>query len=113
VSDTWYNIVVVFDRDGVSKAYINGLLQTGTLNISVQPGNVQNIYSLRIGAWTSSQFRLAGKMDEVRIFHAITTISQIQQNYFTGLNKLLSHNSLTQAEYYQRISDLSNNYAEN
>ncbi|MFA5013098.1 MAG: LamG-like jellyroll fold domain-containing protein [Candidatus Paceibacterota bacterium] len=113
VSNIWYNIVVIFDRDGVAKAYINGLSQAGTLNISVQPGNVQNIYNLRLGAWTPSQFRLAGKMDEVRIFHAITTLSQIQQNYYAGLNKLFANRGVETSEYQQRIVELNSNYAKN
>ncbi|MFA5013099.1 MAG: LamG-like jellyroll fold domain-containing protein [Candidatus Paceibacterota bacterium] len=111
VADTWYNIVVMFDRSGVAQAYINGVIQSGTLNISSQTGDVQNSRSFTIGAWSATLHRSAGKMDEVRIFHAITTLSQIQQNYFAGLNKLLANGEVETSEYQQRLTELSNNYA--
>ncbi|MFA5013153.1 MAG: LamG-like jellyroll fold domain-containing protein [Candidatus Paceibacterota bacterium] len=113
VANTWYNVVVVMDRDGVAKAYINGLAQTGTLNIAGSSGDIQNQESLKIGARSASEYRLAGKMDEVRIFHAITTISQIKQMYFVGINKLLANSAISQDEYNARLASLDQNTAQN
>ncbi|MFA5013155.1 MAG: LamG-like jellyroll fold domain-containing protein [Candidatus Paceibacterota bacterium] len=107
VADTWYNIVVIFDRDSTARAYINAFPQVGTLDIHLQNTDVQNILTLRIG------LTLDGKMDEVRIFHAITTLSQIQQNYFTGLNKLLANGAITHKEYDNRFAEFNSNYAKN
>ncbi|MFA5013101.1 MAG: LamG-like jellyroll fold domain-containing protein [Candidatus Paceibacterota bacterium] len=107
VANTWYNIVTTFDRDGVVQAYVNGLKQTGySINIAPQQGDVQNYMNLRIGAYSATGHRLDGQMDEVRIFHAITTLSQIKQNYYAGLNKLFAKNSLNRVEYEYRMAEL-------
>ncbi|MFA5013094.1 MAG: LamG-like jellyroll fold domain-containing protein [Candidatus Paceibacterota bacterium] len=110
IANNWYQITVTMDRDGNVTGYINGTSQISWA-ISPQPGDVQNSISFRMGAFTTSLYRLAGKMDEVRIFHAITTISQIEQNYFAGLNKLFANRGVETSEYQQRLTELSNNYA--
>ncbi|MFA5013299.1 MAG: LamG-like jellyroll fold domain-containing protein [Candidatus Paceibacterota bacterium] len=109
VGGVWYNIVVVFDRDVSVQAYINGVKQTGySLDITTRQLSVQNYIGLYIGG-LSSYF--AGKMDEVRIFHSMATMSQIQQNYFAGLNKLFATQNINTSEYQQRIAELISNYA--
>ncbi|MFA5013154.1 MAG: LamG-like jellyroll fold domain-containing protein [Candidatus Paceibacterota bacterium] len=113
-ANTWYNIVVTLDRDSVAQAYINGAKQTAySPSIVAEAGDVQNSMFSRIGAYSAGpQYILNGKLDEVRIFHAITTISQIEQNYFVGLNKLLASTSISKQEYDQRLATLNSNYAE-
>ncbi|MFA5013096.1 MAG: LamG-like jellyroll fold domain-containing protein [Candidatus Paceibacterota bacterium] len=114
IANTWYNIVVALDRDISAYMYINGVKQTGySLNIVPQNGDVQNTSLLMIGATSAGYGRLDGQMDEVRIFHAITTISQIEQNYFAGLNKLLANRGVETSEYEQRVANLTSNYAKN
>ncbi|MDD5569396.1 MAG: prepilin-type N-terminal cleavage/methylation domain-containing protein [Candidatus Pacebacteria bacterium] len=106
VDSAWYNIVVTMDRDGSAKGYLNGAQTAGLLNISPYQGNVQNAVSYRIGGYNATNYRLAGKMDEIRIFHAITTISQIQQDYFAGLNKLLANREVSEKDYENRLAEL-------
>ncbi|MFA5013156.1 MAG: LamG-like jellyroll fold domain-containing protein [Candidatus Paceibacterota bacterium] len=113
IANNWYNVVVAFDRDGVIQAYINGIAQAGTLDIHLQNGDVQNFTTFKIGATSAAANRFAGKVDEVRIFHAIITLSQIQQNYFTGISKLLANGAISQGEYNARLAELNSNYAEN
>jgi len=108
VSNTWYNIVVTFDRDSVAQAYINGVKQVGTVAISTQQGDVQNAKSLAIGSWTGTAHFFAGKEDEVRIYNAIMPTSQIKQQYYAGVKKLLANNEITREEYNQRIAELEN-----
>jgi prepilin-type N-terminal cleavage/methylation domain-containing protein len=110
VANTWYNIAVVFDRDGVAQAYINGVRQTGSsLTISSQAGDVQNSQSFKIGAMSSSSFRLAGKMDDVRLYGAIIPVSQIKEQYYSGLNQLLKNGGISYSEYINRINNISKN----
>jgi len=100
VANNWYNIVVVFDRNVSAQAYINGVKQTGySLDITPQQGTVQNSQSLRAGAWTSSSYRLAGKMDEIRLYNAALTTSQIKEQYYAGLNKLLAIGAIGDKDY--------------
>jgi prepilin-type N-terminal cleavage/methylation domain-containing protein len=110
IANNWYQITVTMDRDGNVTGYINGTSQISWA-ISPQPGDIQNSISLRMGAYATSQYRLAGKLDEVRIFHAIPSTAQIQQNYYAGLNKLFANGGVETSEYQQRLAELSNNYA--
>jgi prepilin-type N-terminal cleavage/methylation domain-containing protein len=106
VANTWYNIVVVFDRDNVAQAYINGSKQTGySGNITSQAADIQNYKSLTIGSWsTATGSRLAGKMDEVRLYNTAIPTSQIKEQYYVGLNNLLSNNVIEKEEYLNRIN---------
>jgi hypothetical protein len=69
--------------------------------------------SISIGrlAVDSASYEFIGLIDDVRIFNAAIPISQIQQNYFVGLNKLFANNKINQTDYQQRLAELSNNYA--
>jgi len=107
VNNIWYNVVVVFDRDGAAQAYINGIKQTRTLTISAQQGSITNNTSYKMGATSLSGNRLDGKMDEVRLYNAAMPTSQIKEQYYAGLNQLLTKGGLTQEEYSQRMSELA------
>jgi prepilin-type N-terminal cleavage/methylation domain-containing protein len=108
IANTWYNIVMVFDRDGGVQAYINGAKQTGySLDISAQQGDVQNYTSYMIGATSSASNRLTGKMDEVRLYSAAMPTSQIKEQYYTGLNSLLIDGGITKEEYLARINNIA------
>jgi prepilin-type N-terminal cleavage/methylation domain-containing protein len=110
VGNTWYNIVVVFDRDGLAQAYINGIKQTGySLNISAQQGSITNSMNYRVGAPEATLFRLAGKMDEFRVYNAMISISQIKQQYYLGLNNLLFNKGISKKDYNERINLISIN----
>lgn len=50
-----------------------------------------------------------GIMDDTRLFNAQVPTSQIQEQYYAGLNKLLASGEISIEEYSQRISTLSLN----
>jgi hypothetical protein len=107
VNNIWYYIVIVFDRDSVAQAYIDGVRQSDSLDISSQQGNVQNFSSLKIGAFSSALHRFDGRMDEIRIYNTAVTIAQIKQQYYIGLNNLFNGGIIDSAEYYLRIKKIS------
>ncbi len=109
VNNTWYSMVIVFDRDIAAQAYINGVKQSDSLNITSQQGDVINFSNLRIGAFSSSLHRFQGIMDEVRIYNAIMPISQIKERYYIGLNSLLIDGKIKEGEYLERINSLASN----
>jgi len=45
-------------------------------------------------------------MDDVRIYNAAVPASQIQQNYYAGLNWLLVKNQISGKDYGQRLAFL-------
>jgi len=48
-----------------------------------------------------------GLMDEIRVYNAALSISQIKQNYIAGLNSLLANNNISKQEYDQRLNNLA------
>ncbi|MFA5013338.1 MAG: LamG-like jellyroll fold domain-containing protein [Candidatus Paceibacterota bacterium] len=104
---TWQYIVLT--RYGTTlKHYRNGVSDGQGTKAGVG-ANVDNAVSQNIGRYGSAYF--TGLIDIVREYSGTIPTSQIQQNYFAGINKLFAKSIITASEYNQRISDLSNNYA--
>ncbi len=111
ISNTWYFILITFDRDYVAKAYINTKILAGSayLDISGQQGNIENYTNLSMGRITSSI--LAGKIDEPKIYHSIASSQLINQEYYSGISNLLVNNGINHNDYIQRLSELKSNLA--
>jgi prepilin-type N-terminal cleavage/methylation domain-containing protein len=62
----------------------------------------------RSGDGSGDRF-MNGLTDEIRIFNATVPISQIKEQYYVGLNKLLSSNQITEKEYIEKINSISIN----
>lgn len=50
-----------------------------------------------------------GTLDSARLYNAVVPLGQIQEQYFAGLNNLLSTGEISAAEYSQRMSTFSLN----
>ena len=105
----WYNVVVVFDRDLVVEAYINGTKTEQSVNISSQQGSVNHFENLKIGSYSSTSGRLKGLMDDVRLYNSKLSSSQIKQNYIAGLNSLISTGTISKKEYDEEVNNLAKN----
>ncbi|GMX58696.1 MAG: hypothetical protein MCSN_3500 [Candidatus Microsyncoccus archaeolyticus] len=57
----------------------------------------------------SRPYYFDGLIDEVRIYTAALPTSQIEQNYFLGLNKLFKNRGIAENEYIERIVELKTN----
>jgi len=104
----WYHLVAVrtfsSGNIGLSKVFINGqekgsVTRTGTPDI----GNSNTT----IGYDNSSQYYFNGYIDDVRIYNAALSSSQIKQNYIAGLDFLLSKGNIPKEDYNQKISELA------
>jgi prepilin-type N-terminal cleavage/methylation domain-containing protein len=103
----WAHIAVSFDRTaGKAYAYINGVKQTNSVNISSATGNVTNP-SFQIG--NTAGWLLDGKMDSFRIYNSAVPSSVIKEQYYAGLNSLFLNGGLTKEEYQSRINDYASN----
>ncbi|GMX58747.1 MAG: hypothetical protein MCSN_4010 [Candidatus Microsyncoccus archaeolyticus] len=106
----WFHMTGTFSSSqGFAKVYKNGEMtdrldegiQGSTLHISVDK-------DLRIGyIWEDGYY--LGEIDQVRIYNAALTISQVESNYYAGINRMLIDNKLTKAEFIQKIGGLNNN----
>lgn len=50
-----------------------------------------------------------GLIDDVKIYNAAISSSQIKQNYIAGLDSLLSSRTISKKEYDKRVNNLAKN----
>jgi prepilin-type N-terminal cleavage/methylation domain-containing protein len=109
----WRNLVFVvnYSTDKLY-GYLDGVLLSPTTNtVTVTTASLSTLYIGNIGTGGNRTFN--GTIDDVRIFNAAISASQIQQNYFAGLNKLFAKNQISELEYGQNVANLANSYAKN
>jgi hypothetical protein len=105
--------MVVCNYNSSIDLYVNAVEPSSYTYVYSTWSTLSNAQNFQIGAQANTQMLFNGSIDDVRIFNASMPTSQIQQNYFAGLSKLLVKNQITKSEYNQRISELTNNYAKN
>ncbi|MDD5568987.1 MAG: LamG domain-containing protein [Candidatus Pacebacteria bacterium] len=106
----WQLVTVTFNSSG-RKIYVNGIDRTssGGGETALPPDTV---IDTRIGNRAGgTDFTFDGYIDEVRIYDAIVPTSQIREQYFSGLNKLLSRREIIGKDYQKRIGELTNETA--
>lgn len=101
----WHFIVVTYSastntikyyRDGI-EVYTNSLLSTG---------NLAQITSTAILGLEDSMY-FNGSIDDVRIFNAVMPASYIKEQYYAGLNSLLSSGQINAKEYSEKINSIA------
>jgi len=107
VSNSWY-FVTLTRKNGTIYAYLNGGSIGSTTGSSF---NCINNTFTRVGAnsTTNPDLFFNGLIDDVRIYNAALSTSQIKQEYVAGLNSLLANNNISKEEYDQRINSLALN----
>ena len=99
---TWSNGVFLMYVDGQSVSYTS----TGTLTSSTFYNSDTNI---TIGCYMNNgsywQY-FNGQIDDVRLYNQPIPTSEIQQNYYSGLNNLIVKGELNNKEYGQRLQEL-------
>lgn len=118
LSSGWHYLLATFDGRYL-KAYLDGV-QTGVVNDAgaIYPIGYACSNSLMIGAEAScaatpSLGNFSGKIDDVRIYNQAVPTSEIQHNYFVGINKLYKNNRISLNEFNQRIVELRVNLVDN
>jgi len=107
-NNKWYYILFTIDSSSKGKLYINGsqLGATRTFSNLVLLNTTNNF---NIGATSNASHKINGFLDEIRIFNAALTVSQINQMYLAGLDSLYLSNQIPKEEYNQRLSELKMN----
>lgn len=101
----WTNIVIT--RSGSNATiYINAIDRTNAhashIDSTTSPLNTF------IGRYTSGAYFLNGWLDEMRIFDNVIPSSKIEEQYYSGLNKLLANDNLSKIDYKDDIKRLHN-----
>ncbi|MFA5013512.1 MAG: prepilin-type N-terminal cleavage/methylation domain-containing protein [Candidatus Paceibacterota bacterium] len=93
------------------KEITNPITASAWHHVAIITNTPINISNMTIGKVGTTFF--TGSIDDVRIYNSAMTTSQIEQNYFGGLNRLLVNNQINDQEYKKRIAELTSNYAKN
>jgi type II secretory pathway pseudopilin PulG len=102
-----WNFYVAQKNNTIIKIYLNGSY-VNQENVTGDITYAAN-HHIFIGLGYASTRYFNGLIDDVRIFNAALPVSQINQMYYSGLEKLLSSGQITKEEYNQRIVELNNN----
>ncbi|MDD4531227.1 MAG: prepilin-type N-terminal cleavage/methylation domain-containing protein [Candidatus Pacebacteria bacterium] len=102
---SWHHTVITRNNSGVVSLYVDASLDATP--ISGAGGTLVNEENLYIGQDYVGGARLNGTIDEVRIYGAAVPSSQIKEQYYAGLNNLLSSGNISNAEYQSRLSTIS------
>lgn len=108
LSNGWHFFTATYDGR-YFKTYIDGSL-AGTPNDAGANYPIQYTYnnSLIIGGESSSGTGAGmgffqGEIDEVRVYNAAIPASQVKEQYYAGLNKLLTNGSISGKEYVSMV----------
>ncbi|MFA5714917.1 MAG: LamG domain-containing protein [Candidatus Paceibacterota bacterium] len=100
-NNNWHNIVWTVDSSRNMKLFVDGIQNGNTTVIST----TTEAYYSSIGAGyhcSSPNYLWNGYIDEVRVFNAPLPTSQIKEQYYAGLNRLLANGGITKEEYIER-----------
>jgi len=102
----WYHVAVVYTvSDYKVRFYIDGLLTASPSFGNAISGDTA--YTVQIGAYSYTYAPFSGLIDDVRIYSAALPATEIQKHYVQGLEKLLSNQTITKAEYDQRMEEFN------
>ena len=119
--NNWHNVTMTIGAD-YNYMYIDGQKLT---NLTYNSGNASSggVFSnyvdfdnFDIGSRLLSTGRdsyFGGYLDEIKIYNQAVPTSEIQQNYFMGLNNIYKNNGIVSVEFNQRIIELKSNIANN
>jgi prepilin-type N-terminal cleavage/methylation domain-containing protein len=99
----WTHVVANRSDAGLMSIYINSILQT---DHDTFLGTINSSNPLRIGSDNGSTVRIDGLIDEVQLYNASISESEIRQNYLSGLSSLYAKGLITKEDYQGRISSI-------
>ena len=109
INGKWNHIVVVYTGTKIY-FYVNGISYEAPTSYS---GGVYTSSSPFLMGANYFVGAFSGYMDEIRFYKQGVSFSQIEQNYYSGLNKLFKNNGIALDEFNQRIVELKSNIADN
>jgi prepilin-type N-terminal cleavage/methylation domain-containing protein len=97
-SNAWHYVACT-NTSGVISLYIDGVsVNSGTSGLGL--GSAQNY----IGYNSNAGLYFTGLIDDIRIYDAAIPTSQIKEQYYAGLNKLLASGRINEKDYIEKIN---------
>ena len=111
--NTWHLVGFTWNS-GVFKLYIDGVDSAVTkvhddAITSINNTDVNLTIAALLNSGSPANY-FTGLIDEARLYNSAIPTSQIQEQYYAGLNKLLINGGITKKEYLSRVLDLNNSY---
>jgi len=103
--NTWYNVVSVYSPGGY-KIYVNGIKKEGESVNPAKPIVFEADKTSYLGVNTS------GYLDEIKVYKEALSASDINCNYFIGLNKLFQNKGIALIEFNQRLGEIKSNLSQ-
>jgi hypothetical protein len=91
---------------------VDGILKSSNASTVYDDGSSNNFYLGAINTG-STLYNWPGQIDDVRVYNQAIPTSEIQQNYFVGINNLYKNNRITLDEFNQRLVNLKTNLSKN
>jgi prepilin-type N-terminal cleavage/methylation domain-containing protein len=107
--NNWYFLAGYYNGTSLV-TYVNGIASSP---INHSGSTLSNAFKFTIGADNEYGYVFPGLIDEVSVYDKAISISQIQESYFIGINKLFKNNSIVLEEFNQRIAELKSSLANN
>jgi len=105
INDEWIFLSYNSLSSGLHEIYINGIKQALATNLSLT--FVSSANAKQIGQRGNNSQWYNGLIDEVHIYSEALPTTEIQKHYVQGLEKLLVNQSITRAEYDQRMKEFN------
>jgi len=106
----WHYIIGMRDvRNNALKMFFDGVEKFNTAGntiTNISGDLTSNTKNWQIGS-LSADWDYIGYIDEVKLYNAALSSSEIKQNYIAGLNSLLSSGTISKKEYDERVNNLA------
>ena len=108
VFDGKWHLVGFTWNTGTILLYIDGQSVPFATSGSMVSNSIWNSSTnLMLGWHNAVGSYFTGSVDEIRLYNATITTSQIREQYYTGLNELLKNGGITKEDYLSRINSVA------
>jgi len=106
----WSHLVFMYNHSNHNiTLYVNGVSKG--IKSTTDSLAVDNTSDLYIGTYqgNTTTYNFKGKFDEIVFFDSVIMGINVENNYFSGLNKLFKNMRMSKIEFNQRIVELKHN----
>lgn len=108
-TNTWSHLTYTYDNTSKTvQLLINGISKGILSTPSSLPVTSAALYFGSYQGGTPASYAFDGAFDEIRIFNTVISSSEIKDQYFSGMNKLLARGQMLKEDYTRRLSELNN-----
>jgi prepilin-type N-terminal cleavage/methylation domain-containing protein len=104
LNNAWRHYIVIWNKPSLD-FYVNGSKVGTTTTWNYDVG--WNTSAVTMGSWGGSNQGFYGIIDNARVYNIAISTSQIKEQYYTGLNKLLINGGINKEEYLSRVNALA------